>query len=265
MRALGLDGGAAAGVGLVLLAACGSSTDTSTGETDTLHVLAAASLTESFERLADTFEAEHPGVEVRLVLDSSTTLATQVTEGAPADVLATADARSMQLAVDAGVVEEPEVFATNQLVLVTPPDNSALITAIEDLDDPEVSYVACVETAPCGALAATLLAENGVTADPRSLEVDVKAVLARVTADEADAGLVYATDAFAARSDVTTWPVPGADDALAVYPIAVADQADEPDLAADWVELVLSEEGQEELARAAFGPPDGGAGMSWAG
>ncbi len=227
------------------------------GGSRTLDVLAASSLTETFESLADAFEDDHPGVEVRLVLDSSTTLATQVNEGAPADVLATADETSMQLVLDAGSATESELFATNQLVLVTPKDNPALITGFEDLDDPEVDYVACVETAPCGALAARLLEENGVTNEPRSLEVDVKSVLAKVTADEADAGLVYTTDAFAASADVTTWPVPGSEDALTTYPIAVVGQADEPELAADWVELVLSPEGQEILAQAGFGAPDG--------
>jgi molybdate transport system substrate-binding protein len=224
-------------------------------------VLAAASLTESFQELAETFEAAHPGVEVRLVLESSATLAGQVVEGAPADVLATADQATMQRAVDAGAADSPEVFATNQLVLVTPPGNPAHITELADLDDPAVSYVTCVESAPCGSLAAQLLAEDGVAARPRSLEVDVKAVLAKVVADEADAGLVYATDAFAARSQVTTWPVPGSEHALTACSIAVVDQVEEPELAAEWVDLVLSAEGQDVLADAGFGPP-GAAGTS---
>lgn len=259
---------------LTALAACGGTdgpagpdgpdaTDTA-GEVATLDVLAAASLTESFGSLAEEFEAEHPAVDVRLVLESSATLAAQVSEGAPADVLATADQTSMQRVLDAGDAERADVFATNELVLVTPTHNPALITGIEDLDDPAVSYVTCVETAPCGALAARLLAENGVRADPRSLEVDVKAVLAKVTSDEADAGLVYATDAFAARSQVTTWPVPGADEALTEYPIAVVDQSDEPELAAAWVDFVLADEGQEVLSRAGFLPP-GSTRTSWAG
>ena len=247
-----------AGVALAAVGGCGGDGDDGSegDEARTLDVLAAASLTESFEQLAEEFEAEHPGVTVRLVLDSSTTLATQVDEGAPADVLATADEKSMQLALDTGSAEDADVFATNRLVLVTPRSNPAGITEFEDLDAPDVAYVACVETAPCGALAARLLAENGVVADPRSLEVDVKAVLAKVIADEADAGLVYTTDAFAASSEVTTWPIPGSEEALTAYPIAVVDQADEPELAADWVELVLSAEGQELLADAGFGPSD---------
>lgn len=250
-------------VALTGVAGCGSGDDGGEG-TRTLDVLAAASLAESFEGMAERFEADHPGVEVRLVLESSATLAAQAAEGAPADVLATADQPSMQRAVDAGAVGEPDVFAANQLVLVTPTHNPARITGLEDLDDPSVSFVTCVDTAPCGALAERLLTENDVTADPRSFEVDVKAVLAKVTSDEADAGLVYATDAFAARSEVTAWPIPGADEALARYPIAVVAQADEPDLAAAWVELVLSDEGTEVLSRSGFLAPDA-EGASWAG
>jgi molybdate transport system substrate-binding protein len=246
--------GAVAAVALTALAACGAGE----GGGRTLDVLAAASLTESFGELAEVFEAEHPGVRVRLVLESSATLAGQVAEGAPADVLATADESSMQRVVDAGAADRADVFATNRLVLVAPADNPAEIRSIADLDGPDVSYVACVETAPCGELASRLLAGNGVTAEPRSLEVDVKAVLAKVAADEADAGLVYATDARAADSGVQTFPVPGSEDELTAYPIAVVGQADEPGLAADWVTLTLSPEGQALFADAGFGPPDAG-------
>ena len=247
---------AVVGLGLVL-AGCGSAAGGGgDAEPGTLDVLAAASLTETFETLAERFEAEHPGVEVRLVFESSTTLATQVNEGAPADVLATADESAMQLVLDAGSADVADRFATNQLVLVVPPENTADILSLEDLDEPGVSYVACVETAPCGALAERLLAENGVRSDPRSLEVDVKAVLAKVTSDEADAGLVYATDAFAASQDVTTFRVPGAEDALTSDAIAVVDQADDRELAEAWVDLVLSPEGRAVLADAGFGAPD---------
>lgn len=249
---------------LVGAAGCRNAKQDGSGSARTLDVLAAASLAETFEEMAERFEADHPGVEVRLVLESSATLAGQVAEGAPADVLATADQASMQRALDAGAVGEPDVFAANQLVLVTPARNPARITGLKDLDDPSVSYVTCVETAPCGSLAERLLSENDVTVEPRSLEIDVKAVLAKVTSDEADAGLVYATDALAARSEVTTLPIPGADEALATYPIAVVDQADEPELAAAWVKLVLSGEGQEVLSRAGFLPPDATR-ASWAG
>ncbi len=269
MRRLGRVAAAVLGAGLLgagllgagLLGGCGAADGRSTrsGGDRTLVVLAASSLTESFQGLATRFEADHPGVRVRLVLESSATLATQVSEGAPGDVLATADAATMSGVLAGGHADAADVFATNRLVLVTPADNPARVEGFTDLERADVAWVACIETAPCGALAAELLERGGISADPRSLEVDVKAVLAKVVADEADAGLVYATDARSAGSAVQTFPVPGAEDALNTYEIAVVDQADEPDLAGDWVDLVLAQAGQQALTGAGFGPPAAGA------
>ena len=257
LRQLGGVGGGALTLAF-LLVACGAdgSADGGAGGTRTLDVLAASSLTEPFDSLARSFEEDHPGVEVRLVLESSTTLATQVGEGAPADVLATADAASMQRVLDAGDAAEADVFATNELVLVVPAGNPAAIGSVADLDDADVAFVACVETAPCGALTKELLEDNDVANEPSSLEVDVKAVLAKVTSGEADAGLVYASDAQAAGADVRMFPVPGSEEARNSYLVTVVDQADEPDLARDWADLVLSTEGQDVLAEAGFGPAD---------
>lgn len=222
----------------------------------TLEVLAAASLTETFTELAERFEEDNPDVTVRLVFDSSATLAEQVHQGAPADVLATADERTMQVVVDAGrAAGEPTLFASNRLVLVTPAGNPAGITSVADLDDPQVTYVGCVPAAPCGAVARTVLDASGVTAAAASEEVDVKAVLAKVTLDEADAGLVYATDAVAAGDRVATVEIPAAEDAVTGYPLAALTEADDPDLAEEWVDLVLSEEGQQVLRDAGFGSP----------
>ncbi len=222
----------------------------------TLEVLAAASLTETFTELAARFEEDHPGVTVRLVFDSSATLAEQVDQGAPADVLATADERTMQDVVDAGnAADEPVLFASNRLVLVTPADNPAGIRSVDDLEDPAVSYVVCVPSAPCGTVARTVLDAAGVTAPAASEEVDVKAVLAKVTLDEADAGLVYASDAVAAGDRVTTVRIPVAEDAVTRYPVAALAEADDPDLADDWVDLVLSAQGQQVLRDAGFGAP----------
>jgi molybdate transport system substrate-binding protein len=221
----------------------------------TLTVLAAASLTGTFEQLADRFEDEHPGVAVRLVLDSSATLATQVREGAPADVLATADEATMATVLQEGYAESAPVFATNTMVLVTPAGDPDPVAGLEDLRDPAVDFVTCVESAPCGALALRLLRSGGITAEPRSQDVDVRAVLAKVVADEADAGLVYASDAAAAGEEVRIVEVPGASRQLNRYPVAVLDDADDPELARAWVELVLSEEGQRVLRTAGFGAP----------
>lgn len=242
-----------AAVLVLLLAGCGGPAGGSDDEQ--LKVLAASSLTGVFESLAGSFEDSHPGVRVSLVLDSSATLATQVREGAPADVLATADLATMKTVLDSGDAEESRVFATNRMVMVTPADNPAGIRSFADLSHPGVAFVACVPTAPCGSIADRLLTDNDVTARPKSLEVDVKAVLTKVTSDEADAGLVYATDARAAGDDVRVFPVPGADRVPNDYAIAVVDQTRHRGLAQDWVDLVRSDEGQKVLRDAGFGPP----------
>ncbi len=239
-------------LGLVLLlaplAACSDEDET------TITVLAAASLTDTFEELADRFEQQHPGVDVRLAFDSSATLAQQAVEGAPADVLATADTATMASASDA-LAADPQVFATNTMVLVTPAGNPAGITALADLQSGATTYVVCVQTAPCGKVAQELLATNDITAPPASLEVDVRAVLAKVTSDEADAGLVYASDAVAAGDRVEGYDVPGAGEAATTYPIAVLRQAGEVGLARAFVDLVLSSEGRAVMADAGFGGP----------
>ena len=253
--------GAAALVPVVLVAglsSCGD--DASSGGTGgdgaELTVLAAASLTETFTELAAAFEEANPGVDVRLAFDSSATLAGQAVQGAPADVLATADTSTMQDAVDGGAVPDgPTTFATNVMTLVVPPGNPAGITTFADLDQPGVDYVVCVETAPCGKVGASLLASNEITADPASLEPDVKAVLAKVAADEADAGLVYVTDATAAGDDVQSIEIPKADSEVLQYPVGILEQVREPALAQDFVGLVLSTQGRAILADAGFGTP----------
>ena len=235
-------------------AACGSGSSSSSSET-TLHVLAASSLTEVFDNLASTFEKDHPGVKVVPVYDSSATLATQVQQGAPADVLATADTVTMKTVLDSGDVDHTDVFATNHMVLVTPTANPAHIHSFADLDNHGVSYVVCVPSAPCGAIAAALLKRNHITAKPKSLEVDVKSVLTKVTSGEADAGLVYASDANAAGGDVSVLSVPGSQALRNSYPIGVVKQSDHPGLAQQWIDLVRSSTGQGVLQDAGFGAP----------
>ncbi|GEP34902.1 molybdate-binding protein [Nocardioides szechwanensis] len=235
---------------LLPLAACGAGDDAASKIT----VLAAASLTESFTTLAEEFEREHEDVEVELAFDSSATLAEQAVGGAPADVLATADTATMDSAADA-LAADPEIFATNTMVLVTPADNPAGITSYDDLATGDVTYVVCVDTAPCGKVAATLIAATGLAAEPASLEVDVKSVLAKVISGEADAGLVYATDAVAAGAAVQTFEIPGAAEVVTTYPIAPLDQSEEADLAQEFVDLVLAESGQQILRDAGFGTP----------
>jgi molybdate transport system substrate-binding protein len=239
------------------LAGCGGDPGAAErAETGTLTVLAAASLTEVFTALAGDFESDHPGVRVRLAFDSSATLAEQVTQGAPADVLATADRRTMQTVVAADAVDgRPQVFATNQLQLVVPPDNPARISRFADIGRPGVKLVVCVRSAPCGELATAVLAATGVTVEPASEEVDVKAVLSKVQLDEADAGLVYTTDAAAAGNNVEVVPAPSSTANRTRYPIATLAEARKPVLARAWVELVTSAQGRRLLLDAGFGSP----------
>lgn len=219
----------------------------------TLTVLAAASLTEAFDALETVFEREHDGVDVRLSYDSSAVLATQVNEGSPADVLATADEKTMQKVVDAGNAEgAPTAFATNTLVIVTPPGNPGDVSGIADLG--AATFAVCVPAAPCGDAAKRLLALDGNDATPTTEEENVKGVLTKVTLGEVDAGLVYRSDALAARDKVETVEADNASEVVNVDPITVLARAEEPEDAQAFVDLVLSEEGQKILAEHGFGP-----------
>lgn len=242
---------AAVSVGLAttLLAGCGGGAPEST-----LDVLAASSLTDVFDRFERDFERAHPDVDVRISYGSSTALALQLAEGAPADVLATADRRSMAEAEQADAVGDVTTFASNAMVLVRAPQRSDL-TSIGDLGDGD--YVRCVDSAPCGAIALQLLERAGVEARPASLEPDVRAVLTKVLAGEVDAGLVYASDAHSAGETLTTVAVPGAQRLTNSYEMAVAADTDDPRLAAQWVALVTGPAGQQALTDAGFAPPDG--------
>lgn len=253
--------GAAAGLAAALLAVpalagCGTGSSPAAAHGGTLTVLAASSLTEAFTTLARDFEHDHPGTRVRLSFDSSATLAEQVDQGAPADVLATADEQTMRTVVSAGQVDgDPTVFATNHLVLALPSANPAHIRRFADLDRPGVEYVVCVRSAPCGTLAATLLKGAGIAAEPASEEVDVKAVLTKVRLGEADAGLVYASDVASAGSEVRQVDVPAGRATLNRYPVAALTDAAEPALARAWVRLVGSPTGRRVLAHDGFGRP----------
>lgn len=214
-----------------------------------LTVLAAASLTDVFEGLADDFE-EQTGATVRFSFGSSTDLAQQAADGAPGDVLATADETSAQIAAEAGVTGQVAPFADNVIVIVTPPDNPAGVAGLSDLAS--ATWVRCADEVPCGRVARALLEDRRVTARPASLEEDVRATLDKVTSGEADAGLVYASDAVAAGDAVTTIAVPGAREHLTSYYVATLDQGAEPELAQQWVDLVTSEAGRQALSEAGF-------------
>jgi molybdate transport system substrate-binding protein len=223
---------------------------------DSLTVLAAASLSGSFAELEQMFLEDHPDVDVLMAFDSSATLAGQVVEGAPADVLATADEQTMESAVAAGATDgRPTAFASNHLVLVVPDDNPAGIRSVADLDQKGVDYVVCVPSAPCGHIAVAALDEAGIDSPAASEEADVKAVLSKVVLGEADAGLVYATDALEAGSDVRTIEISTSPATSTRYFVAALRDAADPGLARDWVDLLMSERGQKVMTDAGFGSP----------
>lgn len=235
------------------LSACGSDgTDADT----TLTVYAAASLSATFEQIADEFETEHQGVEVKLSLGGSSDLATQIQEGAPADVFASADTAVMDGLVDAEMTAAaPEDFATNTLEIATPPDNPAGVTSFQDLAASGLDLVVCAPEVPCGAAARSMADRLGLTLHPVSEEESVTDVLAKVTSGEADAGVVYATDVAAAGDDVHGVPFPESGQVVNTYPIAPVTGSDHPDLAADFIHVVESEAGQQILRDAGFGRP----------
>ena len=222
----------------------------------TVTVLAAASLTETFDALATSFERLHPGVTITSSYGGSSALASQIAQGAPADVFAAANEATMKTVSDAGLtVGAPTRFATNVLELVVPPGNPAHITSIDDLAKAGVKVALCDKTVPCGAAALQLFAAESITVTPVTLEQDVKAVLTKVELDEVDAGLVYVTDAKTASGKVDAIEVPQAAKVINRYPIAVLKSSTNHDAASAFVAYVLSKTGQAALKNAGFGAP----------
>lgn len=249
-----------AGVVAVVLAlgtACGGAGQdrpAAGGVTGTITVLAAASLQEPFAELGRRFEARQPGASVRFSFDASSTLARQVEAGAPADVLATADEASMAPVVDAGLVSTPVVFARNRLAILVAPDNPRRVRALTDLGRSDLVVVLCAPEVPCGRLAGAAIDRAGIDVRPRSLEPNVKGVVAKVVLGEADAGIVYATDVRPAGSRAEGVGIPAEHNAVAVYPMATVRAAANPAAAKRFVDLVRSEEGRLVLAAAGFEP-----------
>ena len=221
----------------------------------TVVVFAAASLTETFGTLARQFEADHPGVHVTLNVGASSALALQISQGAPADVFASAATANMDQLVRAGAVEAPSAFAGNVLQVAVPPGNPAGIDELADLARPGVKVALCQAQVPCGAAAVAVLGKAGVRLTPVTLEADVKATLTKVRTGEVDAGLVYVTDVRSAGSAVRGIAIPAALNVQTQYPIGVLREARNPAGARAFTSYVLSAAGQRVLAAAGFTPP----------
>lgn len=246
---------------VLILAGCSaaapdpSPTASTPGASGEVTIFAAASLQGAFDEIAEGFEAAYPDVDVRpITYDGSSTLATQIVEGAPADVFAAANESTMATVVDAGLAESPELFASNTLVIVVPAGNPADVSELADLADPALSVVLCAPEVPCGSASQKLLAGADVAVAPASLEQNVTAVLTKVAAGEADAGLVYRTDV-SGRTDVESIVPDGAEAVVNLYPIVPLDSAASPDAAAAFIAYVLGPDGQSVLASFGFGAP----------
>ena len=232
-----------------------SSSTTATSQpalTGNLTVLAAASLTDSFNELGRAFEALHPGTKVTFSYDASSTLATQANGGAPADLFASADQPNMKKVTDAGNATNPQVFAHNKLAILVKKGNPKRITALTDFAKPGVSFVLCAAEVPCGKYGAQALAKAGVKAQPKSLETNVKAVVTKVTSGEVDAGIGYVTDAKAAASSADGVEIPDQFNVVAEYPMAVLKQSKNANLAYAFLDYVLGRDAQTILAKYGF-------------
>ncbi|MDY6995793.1 MAG: molybdate ABC transporter substrate-binding protein [Actinomycetota bacterium] len=257
-------GPAAALTAATLIAGCASAGDTPPSDqagpapavSGNLTVYAAASLRPTFTELGARFERDHPSATVTFNFAGSSSLVTQLAQGAPADVFASANTENMAKAVDAGLVAaEPVDFATNVLTIVTPPGNPQTITDFADLAQPGVQLVVCAPQVPCGAATEQVEQSTGVTLSPVSEESNVTDVLGKVTAGQADAGLVYVTDAADAGDAVTEVPFAQAADAVNTYPIAVLADSSNPAAAQEFVELVTGAQGRRILDAAGFAAP----------
>lgn len=227
-----------------------------TAVTGGITVYAAASLQPTFTELGARFENDHPGTTVTFNFAGSSSLVTQLVQGAPADVFASANPENMAKAVDSGVVSgAPIDFAANTLTIVTPPGNPKGVQQFSDLADPDLQVVSCAPQVPCGAATETIERSTGVALRPVSEESSVTDVLGKVVSGQADAGLVYVTDAADAGDDVTEVPFPEAAAAVNVYPIAVVRNAANPAGAQAFVDLVTGAQGREVLASAGFAAP----------
>ena len=248
---------------LFLLSAC-----TASPPPQTLTVFAAASLTNAFGEIGPAFEAAHPGVIVVFNFGGSQALRTQLEQGAVADVFASASKKEMEAAVAASLVVSgtPKIFLTNQLVVILPASNPGRLQTLGDLARPGLKITLAAEEVPVGAYARDVLTklethfgagfESKVLANVVSNEDNVRQVVAKVQLGEADAGIVYTSDAVASP-DLQTIAIPPEANVIAQYPLAVLAQAPHPDLAAAFVEYVLSSAAQATLKKWGFGSTDG--------
>ncbi|MFD4137784.1 molybdate ABC transporter substrate-binding protein [Streptomyces sp. NPDC058572] len=249
---------------LVPLSACGNDTKNEAsgakaGPSDSaapkagLTVLAAASLTDVFKTAGAAYEKENPGTKITFSFAGSQELAAQVKQGAPADALVTADTKTMDgLRADTGA---PTIIATNRLVIATADGNPKKVENLKDLADPKLKVVLAAPEVPAGRYSRQILDAQNIDVKPVSLEPSVRAVLSKVELGEADAGLVYKTDAEAAPDKVDAVEIPDDQNAIAEYPAATIEDSKNPAAAAAFVKWLSGPEAQKILQDAGFQKP----------
>ena len=237
---------------IVALTSCSAGPDSSGSSEQTVTVFAAASLTDAFDEIGRDFGDAAGDVSVEFNFLASSDLAAQIVEGAPADVFASADERSMARVVDEGIATDPVVFAENRLSIAVPAGNPRGIESLNDLQDPDLVVALCNEECPAGRYAVEIFEAAAITVEPDSLEADVRGVLTRVGLGEADAGLVYATD-IAAEPDVDGVDIGEEHNVVARYPIAALEGA--PESATAFIDYVRSAPGKRTLTEHGFQLP----------
>jgi molybdate transport system substrate-binding protein len=219
-------------------------------------VFAAASLKKTFTDIGEQFKTENPGASVEFSFAGSSDLVTQLTQGAPADVFASADTKNMDKAAQAGLLAgDPVNFASNTLTIAVAPGNPKKIASFKDLTQQGLNVVVCAPQVPCGSATQKVEQATGVTLNPVSEESSVTDVLNKVTTGEADAGIVYVTDAIGAGDKVAEVAFPEAVGAVNTYPIAALKGSKNPELARKFIDLVTGEAGQKVLTAAGFAKP----------
>jgi molybdate transport system substrate-binding protein len=245
-------------VAALLAAACGGNGSTSGGGSSAgspteIKVFAAASLTAVFGKLGSDFTAAHPGTKVTFNFAGSQALATQIRQGAPADVFASADTANMGKVKD--LVGTPRNFASNLLQIVVAKGNPKGVNRLSDLSKPDLKVVLAAPEVPAGKYARQALDAQHVAVRPVSLEDNVKAVVTKVSLGEADAGIVYVTDVSAGGDKVQGVDIPDDQNVPATYPIATVKASGHRAQAQAFVDLVTGDQGQQVLSSYGFLPP----------
>jgi molybdate transport system substrate-binding protein len=222
------------------------------GITGSLNIYAASSLTEAFDTIKTQFIKAHPGVSITITYGASSDLATQIDNGAPVDVFASAATSNMD-SVKSAI--DPTNFVANTMEIAVPPSNPGKIASVNDLAKPGVKVAVCDPAVPCGVVAQKVFLNAGITVKPAASEQDVKSTLSAVESGEVDAGVVYVTDVRAAGKDVKGIAIPAAQNATTEYPIAALKSAKNLPTAKAFVSYVLSTTGKKVLMADGFTAP----------